>query len=172
MEAQDIVIGEYYAVSMSYDDARRVKVLSSAGKEMFRVRFLTPVSVDWDYFYSDKAGSREHDLSIDCFDSTWAEHKEEEGRQRRVREQFTESVQDLQRLLTDLETAVKSRGFSSGDLSSGTDTEWDWEDENEKEIPVATLTVTRDLLLHLVEAVERMDAPGGDVVAGLLGEGQ
>lgn len=176
MKAEDIRNGEYYAVvthpSRARYGIRKAQMVATTGVGIYKMRFPNPISIDGWYFIPDKTGgSKEHEMGADCLLSTWAEHKVREADKKRQKEKLVEGLEDIRKLIDNLRTAAEDKGFCLYDYSSEIYTEYDWDaEDSKKQTPAANLTISRELLLHLIETIERMDTPGGDVVAGLLEE--
>lgn len=169
MKVRDIVVGGYYAVvpctTWSDYEIRKGQVIAISDG-LCRVRFRNPMKHDGWYFIPDKAGSKEHELEFDCFISTWVEYKTGKEKERQQRERLAEGIRDIQDLCANLQAMAEIRGFP--DFSSEALKTYRAKDG----APVARITVSRDLLLALIDAFEKDTSTEGAIVSQLLGGNQ
>lgn len=170
MKEKDIAVGQDYAVVAHPRgdewEARLGRVVETLGHGRYKVRFRQRLATGAYYFYFSETGEREHELDADCFISTWADRKARENAAKLEKERLADSLEDVRKLIEGLETTIQGKGLDQC-FRGSVGTEWD----QREEVPVARLTVSRDTLATIIEALERLDGRGADedVFSQLLG---
>ena len=173
MNVKDIQIGEYYAIvahpAISRESQiRQGQVIAALEMSHWRVHFRNPVARGSYCFVPDKAhGSREHDLEVDCFYSTWSEYKAKQDGKQQQQERLARELESMRESITRLLEIAKEKGIG-GEMEADAWTRY----KDEEEAPIARLTLSHDTLLAIIEGLERLETHAADVqvVQTLLGE--
>lgn len=175
MRAEEIVIGEYYAVGGTYWSAenqyRRGQVIGAVDEHYWLVRFRQPMVRSGRYLTVDKAsGSQELEFESDCLLKTWAEHMAEKKHRLDEKERLGREEAEIQKTLDELGEKLHTLGYDDDECRLISDTRY----VNGQYNVVARLLLSHTSLLAILEALEKIDNGNspGSVIGDLLGEGK